>query len=115
MIKMTMQEVLHGAIEQIEHLQGAITELTQEPCLKSTDSTVKMLEDVIASKAGLITVELNESEYTKPLVMKSELRARLYNLVNAVNNLTGSFDASTTPAVDLALTEARDTLSKIIK
>lgn len=44
-----------------------------------------------------------------------ELVTRLYNLVNAVNNLTGSFDASTTPAVDFALTEARETLSKIIK
>lgn len=45
-------------------------------------------------------------------VTKQELVTRLYNLVNAVNNLTGSFDASTTPAVDFALTEARETLSK---
>lgn len=58
--------------------------------------------------AHLITMKYSELE-------KQELVTRLYNLVNAVNNLTGSFDASTTPAVDFALTEARETLSKIIK
>jgi hypothetical protein len=66
MITMTIEEVLRDAIEQINHLQGSITDLTREPELQSTKITIRTLEDAIKSPASQQVVLVNESNITKP-------------------------------------------------
>ncbi len=115
MIKITMQEVLHDAIQQIEHLQDSITDLTQEPMLRSTKGTIHLMEDAINSNAALSTVEVNESNYQAPVVTKQELITRLYNLVNAID-ASSSRDQTVLPEdVILALKDADETLKKVRK
>jgi len=64
-----MEEVLKSAIDQIEHLQGVITELEKDmltnsgpsPRLKSTIDTISVLEDAIKSHVSQQTVRINEA------------------------------------------------------
>lgn len=116
MITMTIQEVLHGSIEQIEHLQNAITDLTREPMLKSTQNTIKMLEDVISTNVvtATIFVQLHESEYVKPVVTKLELTTRLYNLVNVLRTYNDA-TPSGKEALKLRILEAEETLKNAIQ
>jgi hypothetical protein len=65
MITMTIEEVLRDAIEQINHLQGSITDLTMEPELHSTKSTIRTLEDAIKSPASQQVVLVNEANVNR--------------------------------------------------
>ena len=65
MITMTIEEVLKDAIDQINHLQSSITDLTQEPVLHSTRSTLRTLEDAIKSPASQQIVLINEANVNR--------------------------------------------------
>lgn len=61
----TIEEVLKDAIDQIQHLQDTLTDLTQSAELQSTKSTIKMLEEAIKSPASQQVVLVNETNVTR--------------------------------------------------
>jgi len=106
-----MQEVLHDAIQQIEHLQDTITDLTREPMLASTVGTIHLLEDAIKSDASMGIVEIQESNYLGSIATKQELITRLYNLKNQAQL---ALDANINrEGLVLAVKEALETLKKV--
>ena len=114
MIKITMQEVLHDAIQQIEHLQDSITDLTREPMLRSTKGTILLLEDVINSDVATTVIKINEANYTAPVVTKQELLVRLNDLVNVLDASIAEHGKYLTESIMLRLNESRETRNKAI-
>ena len=111
---MTMQEVLHDAIQQIEHLQDSITEFTQEPMLQSTKGTILLLEEAINSEVATMVIKINEANYTAPVVTKQELLVRLNDLVNVLDASIAEHGNYFTESITLRLNESRETRNKAI-
>jgi len=109
-----MQEVLHDAIQQIEHLQDSITDLTREPMLRSTKGTLLLLKDAIKSGASIGVVDVNEDHYSVPVVTKQELLVRLNDLVNVLDESIAEHGNYFTESITLRLNESRETLNKAI-